>query len=116
MNNNNLPVVPPRRSMRLAAIIPASYWISIGYSQAQAKAMEKLQNDMKKCCDGGDETEIKLHQRGILLHDELMLPHWQRFANELRGRDSMTRIRIRGISLPPPPCVRYYISSFTINE
>ena len=114
MNNNNLPVVPPRRSMRLAAIIPASYWICLGYSQAQAKAMEKLQNDMKKCCDGGDETEIKLHQRGILLHDELMLPHWQRFANELRGRDSMTHTNTGHKS--STPCVRYYISSFTINE
>jgi len=86
--NNNQPAVPPRRSMRLATIIPASYWISMGYSQAQAIAIEWLQNDMKKYCDGGDETEVDLRQRGslhtvdqILLHHELMLPHWQRFAN-----------------------------------
>ena len=31
-----------------------------------------------------------------------MLPHWQRFANALRGCNSVTRVRLRGISLPPP--------------
>ena len=42
---------PPRRSMRHATIIPASYWISIGYTQAQATAMEKLQNDIENYYD-----------------------------------------------------------------
>ena len=45
----------PRRSRRLATIIPASHWISIGYSEDDATAMEKLQNDMKKYCDGDDD-------------------------------------------------------------
>jgi len=95
--------------MRLATTIPASHWRSIGYSPLQATAMERLTYDIKTLCDGGDETEINLRQRGslhtvdqILLYNELMLPHWQKFANVLRGRDSMTRVHIRGISLPPP--------------
>lgn len=100
-NNNQLAALP-RRSRRLATIIPAAHWVSMGYSQAQAKAMEGLQNDMKRYCDDGNETEIKLYQRGTLPHHELMLPHWQRFANELSRRDSVTEIGIRGISLPPP--------------
>jgi hypothetical protein len=103
-------VVPPRRSMRLAAIIPASYWISIGYSQAQATAMEELQNDIDNYYDvDGGETDIILQRPGSLIridqiipHHELLLPHWDKFANELRGRDSVTRVRLRGISLPLP--------------
>ena len=38
----------PRRSRRLATIIPASHWMSIGYSPEAAQAMESLQNDLKK--------------------------------------------------------------------
>ena len=49
-NNNNQSVIP-RRSRRLATIIPASDWISIGYSEDDAPLMERLQNDIKKYCD-----------------------------------------------------------------
>jgi len=108
--NNNQLAVPPRRSMQLATIIPASHWISIGYSQAQATAMEELQNDIDNYYDvDGGETDITLQEKGsliiideILLHHELLLPRWDKFANGLRGRDSVTRVRLRGISLPPP--------------
>jgi len=55
-NNNNQQVVLPRRSRRLATILPASYWISLGYSEVNAQSMEKLQNDLKKYIDGNDES------------------------------------------------------------
>ena len=85
--NNNHPV---RRSRRLATIIPASHWISIGYSEEDAQAIEKLQNDLKKYCDG-DDTKIELRPRGtgsddMLPHHDMMLPHWQKFAKAVRGR------------------------------
>jgi len=101
---------PPRRSMRLAIIIPASYWISIGYTQAQANAMEELQNDIENYLDvDGGETDMTLQGKGLLVlvnqiipHHDLLLPHWKKFANELRGRTTVSCVRIRGISLPPP--------------
>ena len=40
MNNQ---AVIPRRSRRLATIIPASNWISMGYSEEHAQRMVKLQ-------------------------------------------------------------------------
>ena len=79
---DNLPVQLPRRSRRLGTIfIPASYWISIGYSEFDANLMVKLQTDMKKYGDG-DYAEMKLFSRryygGVLPHHDLMLPHWQK--------------------------------------
>lgn len=53
----------PRRSRRLATIIPVSDWIAIGYDEDDAQGMEKLQNDMKKYCDDNDDTEIDLIER-----------------------------------------------------
>jgi len=103
LNNNQLAVLP-RRSRRLATIIPAAHWVSMGYSEVQAAAMERLQNDIKRYCDGGNETEIKLHVRGIRLpHHELMLPHWEKVAKSLSSsrHTSVTCLCIRGISLPP---------------
>lgn len=46
----------PRRSLRLATFIPASYWISMGYSEDHALRMEKLQNDIKAVCDGDNSS------------------------------------------------------------
>ena len=104
-NNSQPAAVLPRRSRRLATIIPASHWISIGYSNEDAQAMEKLQNDMKKYGDVGiDETEIELAGANAadvtLPHHEILLPHWQKFANGLRGRTNVERIEFVGISLP----------------
>ena len=97
---NNQPV---RRSRRLATIIPASNWISIGYSEDDARRMETLQNDMKKYCEGDGETGIELvgaDDDEMLPHHDMLLPHWQKFANELRGRNSVDSCNIFGISLP----------------
>ena len=95
---------PPRRSMRLATILPASHWISIGYSQADANAIEKLQNDMKKYCDGLDETKIELDVFSgsalPLQHHDMLLPHWKKLAKSLNGSTSINSIQIMGISLP----------------
>ena len=108
--NNNQAVVP-RRSGRLAKIIPVSHWISLGYSEVGAQSRLNLQLDMKKYCDSKDnDTIIKLiprdskgdiYLRGyVLLHHELMLPHWQRFGSSLCGRTAVERIEFSGISLP----------------
>ena len=61
---NNQPV---RRSRRLATIIPASHWISLGYSQNDAQAMEELQNAMRKYCDEAGVETIKLGGEGRIL-------------------------------------------------
>ena len=37
VNNNNQQVLP-RRSRRLATIIPASHWIGLGYSEDDAQS------------------------------------------------------------------------------
>ena len=106
-NNNQQAVLLPRRSRRLATIIPASYWISIGYSQEDAQLMEKLQNDMKRYCDGGSEdTKIDLRGQRVILsetilpYNDMMLPHWKKLANGLFGRTNFNIIYIFGISLP----------------
>ena len=101
-NNQTAAVLPRRRSRRLATIIPASDWVSIGYSQQEAHAMERLQNDMKKYCDEEDETTIVLKGtfNDILPHHDMLLPHWNRLAKALHGRTSINSIRIAAISMP----------------
>ena len=101
--NNNQPVaVIPRRSRRLATIIPASHWISMGYSQDDAQRMENLQQDMKTICDGVNEIEIGLDGGGreALPHHDMLLPHWQKLAKGLKGRTKVEEIKIYGVSLP----------------
>lgn len=52
--------------------------------------MEKLQNDMKKYCDGSsNETTINIEASnpGVSLrHHDLMLPHWKKLFKALHGR------------------------------
>ena len=104
---DNLPVQLPRRSRRLSTIfIPASYWISIGYSEFDANLMVKLQTDMKKYGEA-DYAEMKLFSRryygGVLPHHDLMLPHWRKFAKALNGRTSFVeQFLVQNNSLPVP--------------
>ena len=88
-NNNNQSAALPRRSRRLASIIPAAHWVSIGYSEDDALAYEKLQNDMKKYCDNNGDADIDLSVRrnefGLLPHHDLMIPHWQKLLKSLKG-------------------------------
>lgn len=104
MNQQNNQAVPPRRSMRLATIIPASHWISMGYSELDARLMEKLQQDMKNYRDGSDETEIRLEGRmgpiAVLPYHDILLPHWNSLFKALNGRTSTKRLFFTGISLP----------------
>ena len=99
-----------RRSRRLATIIPASYWMNIGYSEDVAQSMERLQNDMKKYCDGdmgNDNTEIKLIPKdsqgddysSTLPHHDLMIPHWKRLTKAFHH---VTTVEIWNICLPRP--------------
>ena len=94
--------VVPRRSRRLATFIPASYWISMGYSQDDAQAMEKLQNDMKKYCDVSENNDVILKGRGGdgLPYHDLMLPHWKKLFKALHGRTSINEFTLIGVSLP----------------
>ena len=66
VNNNKPAAVLPRRSRRLATIIPASHWVSLEYSQEEAQGMEKLQNDMKNYCDN-DDVDISSIGNGKIL-------------------------------------------------
>ena len=110
LNIDHSRAVLPRRSSRLATIIPASYWISVGYPEAGAQARVNLQLDMKKYSeDNGDETNIKLIPKGNnmlpllrkkILHDDMLIPHWQRFAKSLNGRTSVHQIHIKHFELP----------------
>ena len=100
MNQQNDTILP-RRSRRLATIIPASHWISIGYSEDNAQRMELLQNDMKRYYDE-DKNNVILFGRdfnGVLPHHDWILPHWKKLANRLRGRASVN-IQLFRISLP----------------
>jgi len=103
--NNNQAAVLPRRSRRLATLIPASHWISIGYSNENAQLMEDLQNDIKKYCDDsrGDETSITILGRyysfNPIPHHDMLLPHWQKLAKYLQS-GSVVDLQITTISLP----------------
>jgi len=60
---------PLRRSSRIATIIPASYWISIGYPEVGAQARVNLQLDIKKYCDSkDDDVSIKLIAKDSEVH------------------------------------------------
>ena len=103
--NNNLSAALPRRSRRLATIIPASHWISLGYSEEQAQGMEELQNDIKKLCDGDfeDETDLTLqwiNDEHIILHHEMMTSHWNKLFKKMNGRTSVQSFDIRRFYMP----------------
>lgn len=112
MSNQNQAVLP-RRSRRLATLIPASHWSSIGYTEEVAVAMEKLQIDMKRMYDGDglEEKEGDLILNLLWMeddneclripYDELMLPHWKKFANEIK-KTTVNDITIGCIKLPLP--------------
>ena len=85
-------------------IIPASQWISIGYTEDHAQKMEKLQNDMKQYCDEEDATKVELSgvdNPGQFFHDSSwMIPLWTELFNALHGRTSVEEMQISGIQLP----------------
>ena len=100
--DNNNQATLPRRSRRLATIIPAEHWISMGYSEDDAQLMEKLQNDIKKYCDNNGDIDIDLRGRnefGLLPHHDLMIPHWQKLLKSLKGRTNVA-FGLVDISLP----------------
>lgn len=109
---NNGQAVLPRRSRRLATIIPASHWTSMGYSEFDGLHLQRLQLEIKLYCDGRNDTifssiptEINIRGRpgrDILSYHELMLPHWQKLLKTLHGRTHINTIKILGISLPVP--------------
>jgi len=103
---------PLRRSSRIATIIPASYWTSIGYSEAGGQARVNLQLDMKRYCDGSDDeftiiklipkdSEGEIYLRNFKLsHHDMMLPHWQKFRNSMSGRNTVKDVHLCGVHLP----------------
>lgn len=102
-NDHNQAVIP-RRSRRLATFIPASHWIAIGYSNEVAQLTEKLQNDMKKYCDGSGHTVVELRGRRVnnlpLPYHDMMLPHWQKLFKAIQGRSNVDTIYIIDICMP----------------
>ena len=116
---------PLRRSSRIATIIPASYWTSIGYSEAGGQARVNLQLDMKRYCDGSDDefTIIKLIPKDSegeiylrdckLSHNDMMLPHWQKFGDSVSGRNTVKDVHLCGVHLPVS--VLDIIPSITVN-
>ena len=88
VDNDQPAAVLPRRSRRLATIIPASHWVGLGYSEDDAYMMEKLQNDMKRYAEGefgSDETIVDFQGKieGMVPHHELMIPHWKKLIKAL---------------------------------
>lgn len=125
----NIQNILPRRSRRLATIIPASHWISIClYSEDIARGMETLQHTMNKYYeegDNGDNTNVVRLLPNVafdevdddfdfdvmfddlsdkmLPNHEMMLPHWKKFAKWLNGRGTKTDLlEISRIALPLP--------------
>lgn len=75
--------------------VPSSYWISLGYDEANVERMEKFLQEVKLTTlklRSGEELECGITLKGgcldpnglILRHDNILLPHWQEFANALR--------------------------------
>jgi len=102
---NNDQALLPRRSRRLATIIPASHWTSIGYSEVDAQLMERMQTDIKTFCGRKDETKLCLRGRrlendGALPYHDMLLPHWKKLFKALNGHTSVAAVDIRRIHLP----------------
>ena len=93
---------PLRRSRRLATIIPASDWISIGYSENDAQTMNQIQQDMKFFRVFEEDTVVL----GVdspnsgYQHNDWMIPHWKELFKALRGRTLVDTFYIRHIHLP----------------
>jgi len=123
MNNNNQPeVLPQPRSKQSCHIIPASHWISIGYSEEDAWLMEKLQTDIKNYCEiNNDDTKIdlrgKIEEPGVILpYHDMLLPHWQKLFKALNGRTSSIKaMSLMGISLPTTVLDIMFSASKSIN-
>ena len=78
--------------------IPRSYWVSLGYDEAYIGAMETFLQKLKMttlilltgeqmdyqevCLDGGGYND---NGAPLLLHDDMLLPHWGEFACALKG-------------------------------
>ena len=101
MNNQNQAILP-RRSRRLATIIPAAHWMSMGYTEEVSEAMEKLQTDMKKYYDGTNNghSTVELVGQCVVLHHDMMIPHWEKFAVWLGGRNNVQELRINKCFVP----------------
>ena len=104
-NNDQQLAALPRRSRRLATMIPASHWISMGYSEDDAYIMEDLQNDIKKYCDNSGDEIYLVHYGNLgndvpLSHHDLMIPHWKRLFKAIHGRTSVEEFDIGGICMP----------------
>ena len=105
----NQQIQPLRRSRRLATIIPASHWMSIGFTLEDATSMECLQNDIKKYCEEEDESIIILRVKDIsgefrgdiaLPNHELLLPHWNKLMKALHGRDCVNEFHLSAVHPP----------------
>ena len=105
VNNNNQPVLP-RRSRRLATIIPASHWIGLGYSEDDAQSMVMLQTDMKEYGDWKfrySNKSINLvgsSDDNMLPHHDLMIPHWNKLFKAIDGRTSVDYFYIGDLCMP----------------
>jgi len=68
--------------------IPASYWLSRGFSEEYAQQMGSFLSEMKyyihKLRRGEPPKEINLLLEDDILHDDILLPHWREFSNALK--------------------------------
>ena len=111
--------VVPRRSRRLATIIPTSlglvWWVT--YSLNDARLMEKLQNDMKKYCDVSENNDVILKGRRGLPYHDLMLPHWKKLFKVLHVTWTNLHKRVYfNWCFSAFSSIRYYVSSVTVNQ
>jgi len=79
---------------------PASYWVSIGFDENDAKRMERLQETLLENSSNTLGTLQRYTFGCVIPYHEMMLPYWKTYAKAGVNGDPLGEFRARQVQLP----------------